>query len=179
MRRTRFPRNRTARDDQAQRSPAAPGRLRDIHDRQDVERLVEAFYDEVLDDALIGRLFTEVARVDMAAHLPVMADFWESALLTPGVYRRNALRAHRDLHAESPLRAEYFDRWLDLWTAVVRRRHAGPVSDRAVVKAHAVARALLHNTAGDGQPRPDRGPVFVAIGPHPPSGPPSASHPGR
>ncbi|QYX83500.1 group III truncated hemoglobin [Streptomyces akebiae] len=139
--------------------------LPDIRDRQDVERLVGAFYDEVLDDPLIGRLFTEVARVDMATHLPVMADFWESALLSPGVYRRNALRAHRALHAESPLRAEHFDRWLELWSAVVRRRHAGPVSERAIVKAHAVARALLHNTAGDGRPRPEPGPVLVTIEP--------------
>ncbi|ULR48150.1 group III truncated hemoglobin [Streptomyces deccanensis] len=140
-------------------------RLPDIRDRQDVERLVGAFYDEVLGDPLIGRLFTEVARVDLAVHLPVMADFWESALLSPGVYRRNALRAHRDLHAESPLRAEHFDRWLELWSAVVRRRHAGPVSERAIVKAHAVARALLHNTAGDGRPRREPGPVLVTIEP--------------
>ncbi|MEU9290491.1 group III truncated hemoglobin [Streptomyces sp. NPDC048275] len=151
--------------DDRRQSPAAAGQLPDIRDRQDVEQLVKTFYDEVLKDPLIGRLFTEVARIDMAAHLPVMADFWESALLAPGVYRRNALRAHRDLHAKSPLRAEYFDRWLELWTAAVRRRHAGPVSDRAVVKAHAVARALLHNTASDGRPRPDRGPVFVDVGP--------------
>lgn len=157
--------------EERRQSPVAPvplPGLRDIRDRQDVEQLVEAFYDEVLQDPLIGRLFTEVAQVDLAVHLPVMADFWESALLTPGGYRRNALRAHRDLHAQSPLRAEYFDRWLELWTATVRRRHAGPVSDRAVVKAHAVARALLRHTAGGGQPRPDRGPVFVDIAP--PSG---------
>ena len=140
-------------------------RLPDIRDRQDVERLVGAFYDEVLGDPLIGRLFTEVARVDLAVHLPVMADFWESALLSPGAYRRNALRAHRDLHAESPLRAEHFDRWLELWSAVVRRRHAGPVSERAIVKAHAVARALLHHTAGDGRPRREPGPVLVTIEP--------------
>lgn len=142
--------------------------LPDIRDRGDVERLVGAFYDGVLGDPLIGRFFTEVARVDLAAHLPVMADFWESALLSPGVYRRNALRAHRALHAESPLRAEHFDRWLELWSTVVRRRHAGPVSEHAIAKAQAVARALLHNTAGDGPPRPASGPVLVTI--EPPTG---------
>lgn len=146
-------------------APVPPPAIRDIRDRQDVEDLVEAFYDEVLHDPLIGRLFTEVAQVDLGSHLPVMADFWESVLLTPGVYRRNALRAHRDLHAESPLRAEYFERWLELWTATVRRRYAGPVSDRAVIKAHAVARALLRNTVGGGEPAQDRGPVFVDITP--------------
>ena len=159
------------------RSPDGPEeKLPDINDREDVERLVRAFYDVVLDDPLIGRLFTEVARIDMATHLPVMADFWESALLTPGVYRRNALRAHRDLHAGSPLRAEYFDRWLELWTVTVRGRHAGPVADRAVTRARTVAEALLHNTAGDGRPRTVRGPVPVDIEPPTRRPPDAPSH---
>ncbi|MEU2282517.1 group III truncated hemoglobin [Streptomyces sp. NPDC013178] len=141
-------------NDHGQGRPPAPESLPDIGCRADIEALVEAFYADVIADDLIGPLFVEVARVDMTAHLPVMADFWESALLSPGVYRRNALRAHRELHARSPLRAEHFDRWLALWTATVRRRHRGPVADRAVGKAHAVAGALLHNTAGGGRPRP-------------------------
>ncbi|MEH0639212.1 group III truncated hemoglobin [Streptomyces bottropensis] len=152
-------------DDRRRPADGPQERLPDIAGREDVERLVRAFYDVVLDDPLIGRLFTEVARIDMATHLPVMADFWESALLTPGVYRRNALRAHRDLHARSPLRAEHFDRWLDLWTVAVRGRHAGPVADRAVTKARAVAGALLHNTAGDGRPPAVPGPVVVDLEP--------------
>ncbi|MFE7766331.1 group III truncated hemoglobin [Streptomyces sp. NPDC057438] len=150
-------------DDGRRRPPDGPERLPDIRDREDVERLVRAFYDQVLGDPLIGRRFTEVARIDLATHLPVMADFWESVLLTPGVYRRNALRAHRDLHTRSPLRAEHFDRWLELWTVTVRARHAGPVADRAVARAQVVARALLHHTAGDGRPRTVRGPVPVDI----------------
>ncbi|MBP5865772.1 group III truncated hemoglobin [Streptomyces scabiei] len=150
-------------DDDRRPPPHDPERLPDIHGREDVARLVRAFYDAVLDDPLIGRLFTEVARIDLATHLPVMAEFWESVLLTPGVYRRNALRAHRDLHARSPLRAEHFDRWLELWTGTVRGRHAGPLADRAVARAQVVARALLHHTAGDGRPRTVRAPVPVDV----------------
>ncbi|WP_320780538.1 group III truncated hemoglobin [Streptomyces sp. CRN 30] len=149
-------------------SPAlAPG---DIRDRRDVETLVDSFYRRVLADPLIGPLFTEVARVDWPAHLRIMADFWESSLLTPGVYRRNALRAHRDLHAEHPLRHEHFDRWLELWTATVRRTYVGPVADRAVTRARTVAGALAQNTIGGG-PSPSaavaNGPVPVRIEPRP------------
>ncbi|MFF4653654.1 group III truncated hemoglobin [Streptomyces sp. NPDC001380] len=151
----------------------------DIRDRADVEALVAAFYGRALADPLIGPLFTEVARVDLAVHLPVMADFWEGMLLRPGAYRRNALRAHTDLHARSPLRADHFARWLLLWTGTVKERHTGPVARRAVAKATDVAAALLRRTAGgpgpgtDPQPGPRPGPVDVAIGP-PPEGRPTS-----
>jgi hemoglobin len=101
---------RDAADGQRLPEAQAPGELPDIRSRQDIENLVEIFYDQVVRDSVIGPHFTEVARIDMAAHLPIMADFWESNLLMPGVYRRNALQAHRDLHAKSPVTPEHFDR---------------------------------------------------------------------
>ncbi|MDT7845639.1 group III truncated hemoglobin [Streptomyces justiciae] len=140
------------------------GELPDIHDRQDVERLVHAFYGRVFEDPLIGPFFAEVARVDTAVHLLVMADFWQSHLLAPGTYRRNALHAHRELHSRRPLRAEHFERWLHLWTSTIHERHAGPVADKAVRKAQVIARALLNNTVGNGQERPERQPVAIEIG---------------
>lgn len=139
----------------------------DIRTREDVDSLVRAFYDQVIADSLIGPLFTQAVDTDWPGHLRIMTDFWESSLLTPGVYRRNALRPHRALHAVSPLRQEHFDRWLSLWTATVRRTYAGPVADRAVTKAHTVAQALAHNTMGTVRPDTAHGPVAVTIGTRP------------
>jgi hemoglobin len=147
---------RDAADGQQQRLPEAQasGSLPDIRSRQDIEYLVEAFYDQVVRDSVIGPHFTEVARIDMTAHLPIMADFWESNLLRPGVYRRNALQAHRDLHAKRPVSPEHFDRWLGLWTSTVHQHYSGPTADRAIVKAHAIAHALYRNTTHHAYPRP-------------------------
>ncbi|WP_406841674.1 group III truncated hemoglobin (plasmid) [Streptomyces sp. AHU1] len=145
--------------------PGPVGERADIQDRKDIEELVRAFYHEVLQDPFIGPLFTEVAHIDMASHLPVMADFWESALLMPGIYRRNALRAHRDLHAKSPLSSDHFARWLQLWTTTVRSLYTGPVADRAIVKANAVAQALFRNTTGEGRLRPAQEVLVIGRGP--------------
>ncbi|MFI8008130.1 group III truncated hemoglobin [Streptomyces sp. NPDC086010] len=129
-------------------SPPAP---HDIGTRADIGSLVRSFYQQVLSDPLIGPVF-EAAGVDWPEHLEVMTDFWESALLAPGAYRRNALAPHRALHARHPLRPEYFDRWLLLWESTVRRTYSGQVADRAVTKAGFVARALTHNTIGATRP---------------------------
>jgi hemoglobin len=55
----------------------------DIRNRKDIELLVNAFYDKIKTDGVIGFLFTEVAKVNWETHLPRMYDFWENILFLP------------------------------------------------------------------------------------------------
>ena len=48
-----------------------------------------------------------------------MGDFWPTVLFRAGLYRRNALQAHTDLHAASSLGQEHYARWLALWRILV------------------------------------------------------------
>ena len=54
--------------------------LRDLTNRDDVEFLVRNFYARAFADPLLGPIFVDVARMDLAAHLPVMCDFWQTVL---------------------------------------------------------------------------------------------------
>ncbi|MFI0507756.1 group III truncated hemoglobin [Streptomyces albogriseolus] len=161
------PVRRTVMTDAEQPDPGPAAAPDDIRTREDIDSLVRAFYARVVADPLIGPLFTEAVDIDWPGHLRIMTDFWESSLLTPGVYRRNALRPHRVLHAVSPLRQEHFDRWLSLWTTTVGQMYAGPVADRAVTKAHTVAQALAHNTMGTPRTGKAPGPVTVTVDAYP------------
>jgi hemoglobin len=58
----------------------------DIVDRADCERLVRAFYGRALTDPVIGFLFTDVAHLDLEAHVPVITSFWETVLLGAQTY---------------------------------------------------------------------------------------------
>mgnify|MGYP003541956001 FL=1 len=53
----------------------------DIETRQDIYNLLEAFYAKALDDEVIGHFFTQVKKINMDEHLPVITDFWEMVLL--------------------------------------------------------------------------------------------------
>lgn len=53
---------------------------RDITTREDIELLMNNFYERLLTDENINYIFTDVAKIDMKAHIPVIADFWESVL---------------------------------------------------------------------------------------------------
>ncbi|WP_214405250.1 group III truncated hemoglobin [Pseudonocardia lacus] len=127
----------------------------DIADRDDIEAVVVAFYRRAFADDLLGPVFVDIARMDLAAHLPTMCDFWETVLLRTGAYRGNALRPHLQLDAEVALTPAMFERWLALWTATVEERHRGERAEHAVAQARRIAGALQRRL-GASRPADDR-----------------------
>lgn len=121
--------------------------MMDIADRDDVHALVSEFYRRVFADDLLGPIFIEVAQLDLERHLPIMCDFWETVLFRAGLYRRNALQRHLDLSAKTPLGAEHFDRWLNLWTTNVDEHYVGEKAELAKVQASRMAGAIQRRVA--------------------------------
>jgi hemoglobin len=116
--------------------------LSDISTREDCERLVRAFYGRALGDPIIGWLFTDIARLDLEAHVPKIASFWETVLLGAHSYRGGAFAPHAALHMRAPLRRGHFERWLWLWHATVDELFAGPRAELAQSHADRVANAF-------------------------------------
>lgn len=108
---------------------------RDIETREDCERLARAFYGRALTDPVIGWIFTDVAHLDLEAHVPHVTAFWETLLLGAQTYDRGAFHPHVAVHQKAELRPGHFDAWLALWYATVDELFAGPRAEMA--KAHA------------------------------------------
>jgi hemoglobin len=116
---------------------------RDIETREDCEQLVRAFYTRALTDPLIGWIFVDVARLDVEAHVPTIASFWETILLGAQSYGGGAFAPHVAIHNRSGgLKAAHFQRWLVLWRASVDELFAGPTAELAKAHAERVARAF-------------------------------------
>jgi hemoglobin len=116
--------------------------LGDISTREDCERLVRAFYGRALTDPIIGWLFTDIARLDLEAHVPKIASFWETVLLDAHSYRGGAFVPHAMLHMKAPLHRGHFERWLFLWHATVDELFAGERAELAKNHADRVANAF-------------------------------------
>lgn len=143
----------------------------DIDSRADCEVLVRAFYGRALTDPVIGFLFTDVAHLDLEAHVPAITSFWETVLLGAGSYAGGAFRPHAALHARAPLRAGHFERWLVLWHATVDEHFAGPTA--ALAKAHATRVAHAFHRRLQGLPeaaQPASGPLVLSVTRHGPGG---------
>lgn len=85
---------------------------RDIENREDLLLLVKRFYNKLLADASISYLFTEIAKINLEHHLPVLVDFWDSILFQSDTYQKNAMQPHLSLHQQSPLQKQHFETWL-------------------------------------------------------------------
>lgn len=115
----------------------------DIESRADIELLVRTFYARAMSDPMIGYLFTDVARLDLEAHVPRITDFWETVLLGSRSFSGGAFRPHAALNERSPLRPGHFERWLQIWFGSVDELFAGERANLAKVHALRVAHAFM------------------------------------
>ncbi len=119
----------------------------DIHDRRHIEQLVNSFYGEVRQDALLGPIFNGVIGDRWPEHLEKMYRFWATVLINESSYTGTPLRPHLPL----PIGGTHFERWLHLFHQTVDRHFEGPVAELAKRNAARMAtmfqeRITLHRT---------------------------------
>lgn len=117
----------------------------DISSRDDIDALMASFYGRAMTDPVIGYLFTDVAKLDLEHHLPVIGDFWESTLFGSGVYarhRRNPLLVHLELDRKSRLEPQHFERWLELFSETVDESFSGMRAEHAKLRGQMIAQRM-------------------------------------
>jgi hemoglobin len=115
---------------------------RDIENRNDLMLLMEKFYEKLLADTSIGYIFTDVAKIDLPHHLPVLVDFWDMVLFQSDTYRKNAMQLHMGLHRQSPLTKQHFDTWLAYFTQTVDELFEGEKAFMAKERALSIATVM-------------------------------------
>ena len=115
------------------------GLKKDIENRADIELLMEAFYGVLLSDASISYIFTDVAKMNMEKHLPVIVDFWEMVLFQKGGYQKNVMAIHQRLNEQSPFTREHFQTWLGYFNQTVDELFDGDNARNAKQRALSIA----------------------------------------
>lgn len=115
---------------------------KNISSRQDLQQLISKFYEKLLADNSINYLFTDVARIDLDHHLPVLVDFWDSVLFQSDTYYKNAMQPHIHLHQRSPLKAEHFETWLLYFNETVDEMFEGEIAFLAKERALSIATVM-------------------------------------
>jgi len=121
---------------------------KDIQTRDDIELLVNLFYEKVKLDPVIGYIFTDVVKVNWQRHLPVMYSFWENTIFYTGGYNGNPMEVHKRLNQLLTLKAGFFERWTTLFTDTVDELFVGEKSSLAKQRAKSIAVVMqikIHN----------------------------------
>ena len=98
--------------------------MKKIESKEDVELLVETFYQKLIKDELISHFFSEL---DLKEHLPRVVQFWSFILLNEEGYNTNMMEKHIKLD----LNEASFDRWLKLFHETVDQFFVGEKADLA------------------------------------------------
>jgi hemoglobin len=115
---------------------------KDIEDRKDIDLLMNTFYKELLADNTISYIFTDVVKLDMETHIPIIADFWESILLHKNVYHNNPIKIHLDMNRKTPLLKHHFDTWVRNFNDSVDTLFEGSVASMAKERALSIATVM-------------------------------------
>jgi hemoglobin len=116
----------------------------DIRNRKDIEKLVNAFYESVKKDAVIGYLFTDVAKVNWELHLPRMYDFWENILFYTANYEGNPMARHKELHQKSAMNKGHFQQWNTLFTQTVDSLFEGKKAEEIKNRALNISDMMMY-----------------------------------
>lgn len=106
-------------------------------DAAKIALLLDRFYDKVSADPLIGPVF-HAAVSDWDQHKRTLTSFWCSVALRANSYRGNPMAVHRT----QPIRAEHFERWLDLWRATTREMLSEADARQMTEHADRIGRSL-------------------------------------
>lgn len=119
----------------------------DIQNREDLFLLMQSFYNRLLADKSIGYLFTDIAKIDMSHHLPLLVDFWDMVLFQSKTYQRNPMQVHLALNKKSPLQKHHFDTWLRYFNDTMDELFAGEIASMAKERALSIATIMQINIA--------------------------------
>lgn len=110
--------------------------MRDIQDQENLYKVVDEFYKKLLADRAISYIFTDVVKVKLEEHLPLLVTFWSQAILGTGGYFNNLTQIHLDVNAKSFLSKELFEIWLYHFEAAINENFIGINCERMKNQAH-------------------------------------------
>lgn len=100
---------------------------KDIAAMEDIELLVNTFYEKIRVDLLLGGIFNGVIKDRWPQHLEKMYRFWQAVLLGEHTYYGSPFPRH----AQLPVAQKHFDAWLKLWYETIDEHFTGVKAEEA------------------------------------------------
>ncbi|WP_284651684.1 group III truncated hemoglobin [Flavobacterium terrisoli] len=113
--------------------------MTDIQNQDDLYLLVDEFYKKLLADDTISYIFTDVVKIKIEEHLPILVTFWSQAILGTGGYTKNLTQIHLDINAKEHLTPELFKIWLNHFYNTVDEHFKGEKAEQIKTQALSIA----------------------------------------
>lgn len=118
--------------------------MKNLESREDIELLVNSFYDKVVQDETIGFFFKDIIKVNFQKHLPKMYSFWETILFGQMSYKGNPMAVHFPINQLEAMEKRHFEKWLELWKQTIEENFTGQNADMAITKSENIANLMAY-----------------------------------
>jgi hemoglobin len=116
--------------------------MNDIQNQDDLYQLVDEFYKRLLNDDAISYIFTDVVKIKIEEHLPILVTFWSQAILGTGGYTNNLTQIHLEVNRKEHLTPELFKIWLNHFESSVNKLFCGSNAEKIKTNALNIATVL-------------------------------------
>lgn len=113
--------------------------MNDIQNQDDLYLIVNEFYKKLLSDESISYIFTDVVKIHLEEHLPILVTFWSQAILGTGGYTNNLTQIHLDINEKEYLSPELFKTWLNHFNTTIDENFKGDNSEKMKTQALSIA----------------------------------------
>lgn len=114
----------------------------DIQTQDDLYLLVDNFYKKLLADPAISYIFTDIVKIHLEEHLPILVTFWSQSILGTGGYFKNLTQIHLDINQKERLTPELFEIWLSHFNNTVDENFEGTNSEKIKTQALSIATVM-------------------------------------
>jgi hemoglobin len=115
--------------------------MKDILNTDDLYILVDEFYKKLLADQSISYIFTDIVKIKLEEHLPILVTFWSQSIFNTGGYFNNLTQIHLDISEKEYLTPALFSIWLNHFNTSVDENFIGSNAEK--IKAQALSIATI------------------------------------
>jgi len=116
--------------------------MKNIENQDDLYFLVNNFYQRLLSDKSISYIFTDVVKIKLEEHLPILVTFWSQAIFDTGGYYNNLTKIHLDINQKEKLTPELFTIWSNHFNASVDENFLGNNAEKIKIQALSLATVM-------------------------------------
>ena len=130
---------------------------RDITNRQDIEKLIDAFYNKIVFDSELALFFGESVK-DWEAHKANFVNYWSKQVLFDDAYEGSPLRRHIDIDHKynRSFKPEHFELWYRIFESTVDELFVGEKAQLAKEAAKNMAKNIYRQMFIGRHPEPLR-----------------------
>jgi hemoglobin len=116
--------------------------MNDIQTQEDLYFLVDNFYKKLLSDSRINYIFTDIVKIKIEEHFPILVTFWSQMILGTGGYTNNLTDIHLKIDKMERLTPALFQIWISHFDQTVNENFMGKNSEKIKTQALSIATVI-------------------------------------